>query len=82
MNDGTKNNALSGLSQTSMSVMNSEEDRQSVHRRPVGLTITVENIDRVLTDIQAQIEFLRRERTNLGLVRGQLAATEAKWRGE
>ena len=65
-----KNNGLSGLSQTSMSVMNSEEGRQTVHRRPVGLTITVEKIDRVLTDIQAQIEFLRRERTNLELVRG------------
>jgi hypothetical protein len=73
---------LSGLSQTSMSTMNSEEGRQTAHQRPVGLTITVEKIGRVLTDIQAQIEFLRRERTNLGLVRGQLAAMEAKWRGE
>jgi hypothetical protein len=73
---------LSGLSQTSVSLIDSEEDRQTVHRRPVGLTITVEKIDRVLTDIQAQIEFLRRERTSLGLVRGQLAAMEAKWRGE
>ena len=83
MNDGTKkNNDLSGLSQTSMSVMNSEEGRQTVHRRPVGLTITGEKIDRVLADIQTQIEFLWRERTNLGLVRGQLAAMEAKWRGE
>jgi hypothetical protein len=77
-----KNNGLSGLSQTSMSVMNSEEGRQTVYRRPVGLTITVEKIDRVLADIQAQIEFLWRERTNLGLVRRQLAAMEAKWRGE
>lgn len=73
---------LSGLSQTSVSLIDSDEDRQTVHRRPVGLTITVEKIDRVLTDIQAQIEFLRRERTSLGLVRGQLAAMEAKWRGE
>lgn len=77
-----KNNNLSGLSQTSMSVMNSEEGRQTAHQRPVGLTITVEKIDRVLTDIQAQIEFLRCEKTNLGLVRGQLAAMEAQWRGE
>ncbi|MEK6639878.1 MAG: hypothetical protein AABZ17_04315 [Nitrospirota bacterium] len=75
-------NDLSGLSQTSVSLIDSEEDRQTVHLRPVGLTITVEKIDRVLTDIQAQIEFLRRERTSLGLVRGQLAAMEAKWRGE
>jgi hypothetical protein len=73
---------LSGLSQTSVSLIDSDEDRQTVHRRPVGLTITVEKIDRVLTDIQAQIEFLRRERSSLGLVRGQLAAMEANWRGE
>ena len=77
-----KTNDPSGLSQTSMCVMNSVEGRQTVHRRPVGLTITVEMIDRVLADIQAQIEFLWREKTNLGLVRGQLAAMEAKWRGE
>ena len=67
MNDKTKqNNDPSGLSQTSMSVMNSEEGRQTVYRRPVGLTITVEEIVSALTDIQSQIEFLRRERTNLG----------------
>ena len=75
-------NDLSGLSQTSVSLIDSEEGRQTAHQRPVGLTITVEKIDRVLTDIQAQIEFLRREKTNLGLVRGQLASMEAKWRGE
>jgi hypothetical protein len=39
--------------------MNSEEGRQTTHQRPVGLTITVEKIDRVLTDIRAQIEFIR-----------------------
>ncbi len=77
-----KNNDLSGLSQTSMSVMNSEENRQTSHQRPVGLTITVEKIGRVMTDFQAQIESLRRERTNLGLVRGQLATMEARWSGE
>jgi hypothetical protein len=77
-----KNYDLSGLSQISMSAMNSEEGRQTARQRLVGLTITVEKIDRVLTDIQAQIEFLRRERTSLGLVMGQLAAMEAKWRGE
>jgi hypothetical protein len=78
----SKNNDLSALSQTSVGLMDSEEGRQTVYRRPVGLTITVEMIDRVLADIQVQIEFLRLERTNLGLVRGQLAVTETKWRGE
>ena len=77
-----KNNDISGLSQTSVSVMNSAEGRQTVHRRPVGLTITVEKIDRVLADVQTQIETLWQNRINLGLVRGQLAGMEAKWRGE
>ncbi|MBK5281895.1 MAG: hypothetical protein JJE16_07400 [Nitrospiraceae bacterium] len=77
-----KNNDLTAVSQTSMSVMNSEEDRQTVHRRPVGLTITVEKIDRVLADVQTQIETLRQNRINLGLVSEQLAGMEAKWRGE
>lgn len=77
-----KNNDISGLSQTSVNVMDSEQGRQTVHRRPVGLTITVEKIDRVLADVQTQIETLRQNRINLGLVREQLAGMEAKWRGE
>lgn len=67
-----ENNDQSALSQTSVGLMDSEEGRQTVCRKPVGLTITVEKIDRVPADIQAQIEFLRRERTNLGLVRGAI----------
>lgn len=77
-----KNSDVSGLSQTSVGLMDSEEGRQTVHRRPVGLTITVEKIDRVLADVQTQIETLRQNRINLGLVREQLAGMEAKWRGE
>lgn len=77
-----KNNDVSGLSQTSVGLMDSEEGRQTIHRRPVGLTITVEKIDRVLADVQTQIETLRQNRINLGLVREQLACMEAKWRGE
>lgn len=77
-----KNNDVSGLSQTSMGLMDSEEGRQTVHRRTVGLTITVEKIDRVLADVKTQIETLRQNRINLGLVREQLAGMEAKWRGE
>ena len=76
------NNDVSGLSQTSVGLMDSEEGRQTVHRRPVGLTITVEKIDRVLADVQTQIEILRQNKINLGLVREQLAGMEAKWRGE
>lgn len=77
-----KNNDMSGVSQTSVSMMNSEKGQQAFPRKPVGLTITVERIDGVLAGVQAQIEHLRRETTNLGLVREQLAGMETKWRGE
>jgi hypothetical protein len=73
---------LFSVSQTSVGLINIEEGEETIHRKPVGLTITVEKIDRVLTDIQAQIENLRRDRINLGLVRVQLAGMEAMWRGE
>jgi hypothetical protein len=75
-----KDNDISGVSETSGSVINREEDQQAFARRPVGLTITVERIDHVLAGVQAQIETLRRERTNLGLVRAELAGMETKWR--
>ena len=76
------NNNLAGISQTSVGSMDSEEGRQTVHRRLVGLTITVEKIDRVLVGVQTQIKTLRLNRINLGLVREQSAGMEAKWRGE
>ncbi|MEK9140213.1 MAG: hypothetical protein AAB308_04085 [Nitrospirota bacterium] len=69
-----------GLSQTSVGVMNGEDRRQPVHRRPAGQTIRVRKIDCMLADIQAQIQILRRERTHLGLVREELAGMEAKRR--
>ena len=46
------NNDVSGLSQTMAGLMDSEEGRQTVHRRPVGFTITVEKIDRVTASIR------------------------------
>jgi hypothetical protein len=58
------NNDVSGLSQTSAGLMDSEEGRQTVHRRPVGLTITVEKIDRVPADVQTQIETIRQNKIN------------------
>lgn len=72
---------VSAVAQTSVGVMNGEESRPFVRRRPVGLTITVEKIDRVLAEVQAEIEVLRRERTNLGLVRGELVGMKATWSG-
>ena len=77
-----KKNDMSSLSQTSVRSMNSEEGQQTSHRRPLGLTLTVEMIDRVLKDVGAQIENLQQDRINLGRVRVQLAGMEVKWRGE
>lgn len=73
-------NDVPGLSQTSANLVNGEESRQPVHRRLAGLTIRVRGMDCVLADIQAQIQLLRRERTYLRLVRGELAGMEAKRR--
>ena len=69
-------NDVPGLSQTSASVMNGEDSRQPVHRRPAGPKIRVREIDCMLADIQAHIQRLRRERTHLGLVRDELAGME------
>lgn len=71
-------NDVADLSQVSPSVVNGEESRQPVHRRPAGLTIRVRGIDSALSDIQAQIEMLRQERTYLRRVRGELAGLEPK----
>lgn len=72
-----KHDAL-GVSQTSASIMNGEESRQSVRRRPAGRTSRVREIDCMLADIQAHMQRLRLERTHLGLMRDELACTEAK----
>ena len=69
---------IPGVSQTSASVMNGEERRQSVRRRPAGPTSRVREIDCMLADIQAHIQRLRQERTHLGLMRDELNCTEAK----
>jgi hypothetical protein len=37
-------NYISGLPQTSVGLMNSEEGRETIHQKPVGLTITVEKL--------------------------------------
>lgn len=66
------------VAQTSVGVMNREDKRQSVRRRPAGLTSRVREINCMLADIQAHIQRLRQERTHLGLVRDELACTEAK----
>ncbi len=77
-----KNNGISDLSPSSVRLMDSEADRKTVHRRPVGLTITVEKIDHVLADAQIQIETLRQMTINLRLARVRLVGMEATWRNE
>lgn len=51
------------------------------HRDPLRLTITAEKIDRVLNDIQQQVERLEREMLSLRLVRDQLAMMEQRGKG-
>jgi hypothetical protein len=73
-----ENHDAPDVSQTSASVMNGEESRQSVRRWPAGWTSRVREIDCMLADIQAHMQRLRLERTHLGLMRDELACTEAK----
>ena len=77
---GLYKNDVPGVSQTSMRLVNGEDRRQPVHRRPAGLASRVREIDCMLADIQAEIEMLQRERTHLGLVRGEVAGLKAKQR--
>ena len=77
-----KNNNISDLSPSSVGSMDSEADRKTVHRRPVGLTITAEKLDCVLADVQTQIETLRQMTINLRLARVRLVGMEATWRSE
>lgn len=62
------------LSETSARVVDGEHQRQPVSQKRATLTSRVRRIDCVLADIQAEIEQLRRERTHLRLVRGELAS--------
>lgn len=48
---------------------------------PVGRSITVKDIDRLLASIQVQRWNLRRHRMQMRLLRLQLAVMEANWRG-
>lgn len=77
-----KNNNISDLSPSSEGSMDSEAGRRAVHRRPVGLTITADKIDRVLADVHTQIETLRQMTINLRLARVRLVGMEGTWRSE
>ncbi len=77
----SQHNNLSAASQTSAGLKHDEEDRKTLRPKPMGLTITTEKIDRILADVQSEIERLLRERADLGLVRSQLATMDSRWRG-
>ena len=66
------NNDVPDSFKTLASVMNGEDSRQPIHRRPAGLPIRVRKMDCVLADIQAEVQMLRREKTYLRPVRGEL----------
>lgn len=66
--------------QTLASGITGEDSRQLVHLRPTGLPIRVREMYCALADIQAEIQMLRRERTYLRLVRGELAARKPRKR--
>ena len=77
-----KNTDIPDLSPSSVGSTDCEPERETVHRRPVGLTITVEKIHRVLADVQTPIETLRQMTINLRLARVRLVGMEATWRSE
>lgn len=57
-----QSNDISDLFRTSVGLKNRKAGQKAIHRKPVGLTITVEKIDRVLlADVQAQIENPRQD---------------------
>ena len=77
-----KNNNITDFSPSSVGSMDREADRETVHWSPIGLTITAEKIDRVLADVQTQIETLRQMTINLRLARVRLVGMEATRRSE
>ena len=68
-----KRHDVVGLSPRPENLVHNAGGRYAPHRKPLRLTISVEKIDRFLTDIRKQVEDLQREMTNLRLVRTQLA---------
>jgi hypothetical protein len=63
-------------------VVHNAEGRCAPHRIPLRLTISVGKIDRLLADIQKQVEDLQRQMTNLTQGRIQLAGCQQKHGGD
>jgi hypothetical protein len=62
-----QHNDLSGVAAAAVGVRNRDAGREPLRRKPGGLTIPVETIDRILAEIPSPLAMLRRESTDLGL---------------
>lgn len=74
-------NAVSNGSGTPSGPAGKERNRGSSQGKPLRLTITVEKIDRVMADVQTQIDDLHRYMSNLKLARARIAMFHAKENG-
>jgi hypothetical protein len=70
------------ISHASVATEHGHERQRVTHEQALKLTITPEKIDRVMDDVQAQIEGLQHDLAKLRLVRAQLALFQAKERGQ
>jgi hypothetical protein len=80
MNEASAN-AVSNGSETPSGPAGKERNRVSSQGKPLRLTITVEKIDRVMADVQTQIDDLHRYMSNLKLARARIAMFHAKGYG-
>ena len=77
-----KRHDVVGLSPIPGSLVHCAEDQCAPHRIPLKLTISVEKIDLLLTDIQDQAEDLQQQMENLRLIRTQLARCQQENGGD
>ncbi len=73
----SKRHGVAGLSPVPGGLVHNAGSRCAPPRKLPWLTISVEQIDLLLTDIQRQVEALQQQMTNLRLVRTQLPAAIA-----
>lgn len=78
----SKRQDVVGLSPLSGTLGYRAEVQCPADRKLLRLTISVEKIDILLTDIQDQVEDLQRQMANLGLVRTQLASCQQENGGD
>jgi hypothetical protein len=72
----------SRVSHVSVATEHGHERQRVTHEQALMLTITPEKIDRVMCDVQAQIEALQHNLAKLRLARARIALLQAKERGQ